>query len=86
MVTVDIGWSDIGSWASLYEVTTKNERANALRGDVFTAETSNSYVRAESRMVAAIGVKDMIIVETADAVLVTAKGFCITSGASTDCG
>ena len=75
MVTVDIGWSDIGSWASLYDVTTKNERANALRGDVFTAETSNSYVRAESRMVAAIGVKDMIIVETADAVLVMHKDF-----------
>ena len=75
MVTVNIGWSDIGSWSSLAEVSTMDERGNALRGDVFTAETSNSYVRAESRMVAAIGVKDLVIVETADAVLVMHKDF-----------
>ncbi len=75
MVTVDIGWSDIGSWSSLAEVSKKDDRGNALRGDVFVAETSNSYIRAESRMVAAIGVKDVVIVETADAVLVMHKDF-----------
>jgi mannose-1-phosphate guanylyltransferase/mannose-6-phosphate isomerase len=75
MVTVDIGWSDIGSWSSLSDVSAKDAKGNALRGDVFVAETSNSYVRAESRMVAAIGVKDVVIVETADAVLVMHKDF-----------
>ncbi len=75
VVTVDIGWSDIGSWSSLSDVSTKDAKGNALRGDVFAAETSNSYVRAESRMVAAIGVKDVVIVETADAVLVMHKDF-----------
>ncbi len=75
MVTVDIGWSDIGSWSSLADVSKKDERGNALRGDVFAAETSNSYVRAESRMVTAIGVQDLVIVETADAVLVMHKDF-----------
>ena len=75
MVTVDIGWSDIGSWSSLADVSAKDERGNVLRGDVFAAETSNSYVRAESRMVATIGVKDVVIVETADAVLVMHKDF-----------
>lgn len=75
MVTVDIGWSDIGSWSSLSSVSKKDARGNALRGDVFAAETSNSYVRAESRMVAAIGVQDLVIVETADAVLVMHKDF-----------
>lgn len=75
MVTVDIGWSDIGSWSSLADVSTKDEFGNALRGDVFAAETSNSYVRAESRMVAAIGVQNLVIVETADAVLVMNKDF-----------
>lgn len=75
MVTVDIGWSDIGSWSSLADVSPKDNNGNALRGDVFAAETSNSYVRAESRMVAAIGVNDVVIVETADAVLVMHKDF-----------
>ena len=75
MVTVDIGWSDIGSWSSLSEVSTKDAQGNALRGDVYAAETSNSYIRAESRMVAAIGVQDLVIVETADAVLVMHKDF-----------
>ncbi|HEU0186577.1 MAG TPA: mannose-1-phosphate guanylyltransferase/mannose-6-phosphate isomerase, partial [Gallionellaceae bacterium] len=75
MVTVDIGWNDIGSWSSLADVCHKDARGNALRGDVFTAETSDSYVRADSRMVAAIGVKDLVIVETADAVLVMHKDF-----------
>ncbi len=75
MVTVDIGWSDIGSWSSLSEVSVKDMRGNALRGDVYSAETNNSYIRAESRMVAAIGVQDLVIVETADAVLVMHKDF-----------
>lgn len=75
MVTVDIGWSDIGSWSSLYDVSAQDEQGNALRGDVYTAETTQTYVRAESRMVAAIGVQDLIIVETADAVLVMHKDF-----------
>lgn len=75
MVTVNIGWSDIGSWSSLAEVSTHDAQDNALRGDVYIAETANSYVRAESRMVAAIGVRDLVIVETADAVLVMHKDF-----------
>jgi mannose-1-phosphate guanylyltransferase/mannose-6-phosphate isomerase len=75
MVTVDIGWSDIGSWSSLADVSPQDTQGNARRGDVYIAETANSYVRAESRMVAAIGVRDLVIVETADAVLVMHKDF-----------
>ena len=75
MVTVDIGWSDIGSWSSLADVSTRDVQGNAFRGDVYLAETANSYIRAESRMVAAIGVQDLVIVETADAVLVMHKDF-----------
>jgi mannose-1-phosphate guanylyltransferase / mannose-6-phosphate isomerase len=73
MVTVDIGWSDIGSWTSLAEVSEQDVRGNAVRGDVYMAEVSDSYIRAETRMVAAIGVRDLVIVETADAVLVMHK-------------
>ena len=75
MVTVDIGWNDIGSWSSLSEAGVKDAQGNVLRGDVFTAETTSTYVRAESRMVAAIGVHDLVIVETSDAVLVMHKDF-----------
>ncbi|MBI4936637.1 MAG: mannose-1-phosphate guanylyltransferase/mannose-6-phosphate isomerase [Nitrosomonadales bacterium] len=75
MVTVEMGWSDIGSWSSLSDVSAKDAQGNAVRGDVYIAETANSLIRAESRMVAAIGVKDLVIVETADAVLVMHKSF-----------
>jgi mannose-1-phosphate guanylyltransferase / mannose-6-phosphate isomerase len=73
MVTVDIGWSDIGSWSSLLQVSPQDTQGNAQRGDVHLADTRNTYVRAESRLVATIGVDDLIIVETADAVLVAHK-------------
>lgn len=75
MVTVDIGWNDIGSWSSLSDVSLKDGQGNVLRGDVFSAETADTYVRAEGRMVAAIGVRDLVIVETSDAVLVMHKDF-----------
>jgi mannose-1-phosphate guanylyltransferase/mannose-6-phosphate isomerase len=75
MVTVNIGWSDIGSWSSLAEVSVQDAQGNVIRGDIYLAETANSYVRAETRMVAAIGVRDLVIVETADAVLVMHKDF-----------
>ena len=73
VVGVDIGWSDIGSWSSLAEVSEQDARGNSVRGDVYIAETQGSYVRAESRMVATIGVRDLVVVETADAVLVMHK-------------
>ncbi len=75
MVTVDIGWSDIGSWSSLFNVSSRDAQGNVLRGDVYAAETANTLVRAESRMVATIGVQDMVIVETPDAVLVMHKDY-----------
>ena len=75
MVAVDIGWSDIGSWSSLSEAVARDAQSNVLHGDVYAAEISNTYVRADSRMVAAIGVRDLVIVETADAVLVIHKDF-----------
>lgn len=73
MVTVDIGWSDIGSWSSLADTGPHDARGNTLRGDVYSSETSNCYIRSESRLVAAIGVHDLVIVETADAILVSHK-------------
>lgn len=73
VVPADIGWNDIGAWSALWDVGEKDASGNVLRGDVWLDEVSNSLVRAETRMVAAIGLTDVVIVETSDAVLVADK-------------
>ena len=73
VVPAAIGWNDIGSWSALWEVGEKDGNGNVLRGDVFLEGVSDSLVRAESRMVAVIGVSNLLIVETPDAVLVADK-------------
>ncbi len=73
VVPMDAGWSDIGSLSSLWEQGSKDSAGNTTYGDVITTNTENSYVRAESRLVATVGVKDLVIVETHDAVLVADK-------------
>ena len=70
MVPLDAGWSDIGSWSALWDVSEKDASGNVLKGDVLSHATNNSYVNAESRLVALVGVEDLIVVETKDAVLV----------------
>ncbi len=70
MVEADIGWSDIGSWKALWQVSEKDERGNATNGDVLLEDVDNSLIRSEDTLVAALGLKDTIVVETADAVLV----------------
>jgi mannose-1-phosphate guanylyltransferase/mannose-6-phosphate isomerase len=69
----DIGWSDIGSWSALAEISGADADGNFLKGDVLVEGAKNSYVRAESRLVAVVGITDAIVVETADAVLVARK-------------
>lgn len=73
VVEADIGWSDIGSWSSLWQAQAADAQGNVTQGDVHLDDVHNSYIRADGRLVAAIGVDDMVIVETADAVLVTRK-------------
>jgi mannose-1-phosphate guanylyltransferase/mannose-6-phosphate isomerase len=73
VVPADIGWNDIGAWSALWEVGIKDEAGNVTRGDVLLDRAGNNYVRAESRLVAALGVRDLVIVETPDAVLVAHK-------------
>ncbi|ABB07455.1 mannose-1-phosphate guanylyltransferase/mannose-6-phosphate isomerase [Burkholderia lata] len=70
VAAADLGWNDIGSWSALADIADADEQGNALIGDIFTDAVTNSYIRAEHRMVAAIGLDDIVIVETADAVLV----------------
>ncbi|GAB6873786.1 mannose-1-phosphate guanyltransferase [Halomonas shantousis] len=73
MVPMDARWSDIGSWSSLWEMSDKCESGNCLTGDVMFEDTRNTLVRAENRLVATVGVEDLMIVETKDAVLVAHK-------------
>jgi mannose-1-phosphate guanylyltransferase/mannose-6-phosphate isomerase len=73
VVPSDIGWSDVGSWSALWEVQPGDADGNVRRGDVYLDGVTNSLVRAESRIVAVIGVQDLVVVETPDAVLVAHK-------------
>jgi len=73
VVPLDAGWNDVGSWSALWEVGEQGEFGNVTHGDVVVHDVENSYVFSESRLVAALGVKDLIVVETKDAVMVADK-------------
>jgi mannose-1-phosphate guanylyltransferase/mannose-6-phosphate isomerase len=70
VVPLDAGWSDVGSWAALRDVNAQDADGNSIVGDVVNVDCHGSYLRAESRLVAAVGLDDCIVVETKDAVLV----------------
>lgn len=70
VVPLTAGWSDIGSWSSLWEVSRKDNYGNATQGDVIINEGHNLMVHADHRLVATVGVDDLVVVETKDAVLV----------------
>jgi mannose-1-phosphate guanylyltransferase/mannose-1-phosphate guanylyltransferase/mannose-6-phosphate isomerase len=74
VVPVSIGWSDIGSWDALYEALAKDAAANAIAGDAVALDASGCLIRSEGPLVAAIGVADLVIVATGDAVLVVPRG------------
>jgi len=73
MLPLNAGWSDVGSWDAVYRAADPDEDGNVTQGDVFLDQSSGCYVRSESRLVAGIGLKDLIVIETADAVLITYK-------------
>jgi mannose-1-phosphate guanylyltransferase/mannose-1-phosphate guanylyltransferase/mannose-6-phosphate isomerase len=73
VVPADMAWNDIGAWSALWDVAEKDGQGNAVRGDVMLENARNNFVRAETRMVALLGVSDLVVVETADVVLVASK-------------
>ncbi|MBT9569309.1 MAG: mannose-1-phosphate guanylyltransferase/mannose-6-phosphate isomerase [Thiobacillus sp.] len=73
VVPADMAWNDIGAWSALWNVAEKDTDGNATRGDVMLENSRNNFVRAETRMVAMLGVSDLVVVETADVVLVAQK-------------
>ncbi len=73
VVPLDANWSDLGSFSSLYDASTKDNNANVIKGDVLAENTKNSYIDANNRLVVALGVENMIIIDTPDALLVAGK-------------
>jgi len=73
VVPLEVGWSDVGSWDAVWNILPKDAAGNVTRGDVLLEGTSGTYVHSEGRLVACVGTQDLIVVETADAVLVADK-------------
>jgi len=73
VLPLDAGWNDLGAWDALWEIRDKDADGNVVSGDVLLDDVSNSYLQSGSRLVAALGLQDTIVIETADAVLVANK-------------
>lgn len=73
VVPLDAGWNDVGGFAALWQVADKDEAGNVLQGDVMTDSTHNCFVRSEEQLVATVGVSDLVVISTKDAVLVAHK-------------
>ena len=73
MITLDAGWDDLGSWEAVWQVGESDGDGNVTRGDTILADTKNTFVHSSSRLVSAVGVDNLVIIETADAILIADK-------------
>jgi len=73
VIPIDCGWSDVGSWASLHEVSDNDEDGNVIQGDVIAKDTSGCYLRSEGRLLTTVGLHDHIVIETSDAIVVAPR-------------
>lgn len=73
VIPLDIGWSDVGSWSALWELGDKDDAGNVISGDVVAIDTEETYIRGNGRLVTTLGVKDLVVVDTGDAVLIANK-------------
>jgi len=76
VVPLNTDWSDVGSWSSIWDVSLRDGQGNVFRGDVLTHDTTNSLLMAEDRCIAAVGLDNVVVIETSDAVLVADKDKC----------
>lgn len=74
LVPCDIGWSDVGSWDAVHDLAARDARGNALRGNALEIDCENTLLHGDQRLVAAVGVRDLCVVETADAILIAPRG------------
>jgi mannose-1-phosphate guanylyltransferase/mannose-6-phosphate isomerase len=70
---MDAGWSDVGSWSTLWEINDKNKQGNMLQGDILALDITDYYIKSSNRLVTTMGLDKMVIIETKDAILVAAK-------------
>ncbi|HCG6763916.1 mannose-1-phosphate guanylyltransferase/mannose-6-phosphate isomerase [Vibrio parahaemolyticus] len=73
VIPLDAQWSDVGAWSALWDISEKDSAGNVLKGDVIVHNSTNSYFNAEQKMIAAVGVDNLVVIETKDAVLVANK-------------
>lgn len=73
MITLNADWSDVGSWSALWDIQQKNDDGNVVIGDVITHHSHNNYIHSENRLVALVGVDNLVVIETKDAILVANK-------------
>ena len=73
VVPMDAGWSDVGSWSSLWDISAKDENQNVIKGDVIAVDSTSNYIYAENKLVSTVGVDNLVIIETKDAILVASK-------------
>ena len=73
VIPLDIGWSDVGSWSALYDVSKKDKSGNVLKGDVTAKDTTNTYIHASNHMVATVGVDNLVVVDTPDATFIASQ-------------
>lgn len=73
VVPMDADWNDVGTWSSLWDISTKDSRGNSTIGDVLLHEVTNSYIRSQEKLVSVIGLSDLVIVDTKDALMVARK-------------
>ena len=73
VIPIDVGWSDLGSWSSIWDISEKDADGNVNIGKVKAIDSKNNYMRSENRLVIGIGLENLIIVETNDAILVANK-------------
>ena len=73
VLPLDIGWSDIGSWESVWKLSSKDVNGNSLKGNVITKNATNCLIKSESRLLVGIGINELVVIETNDAILVANK-------------
>jgi len=73
VVPLDAGWSDVGSYSALWDITEKDENNNVIKGDAITVNSKNCYLHSDSRLISTIGVNNLVIVDTKDAILIANK-------------
>jgi len=73
VLPINIGWNDIGSWSALWEAKRKDEQGNSIEGDVMAVDTENCFIKSDKKLIATLGVKDIVLVETDDTILLADK-------------